>query len=113
MREPNDVVIVYTTSANPEYKGLMWRCAGCAQVHQIPTSGNGWEWNGSTTAPTLTPSILTHGDPNAEQPRCHSFVTNGVVRFLADCDHGLAGQSVRMLPEDADPFAKGQKEGLE
>jgi hypothetical protein len=59
-----------------------------------------WDWNGSTSAPTLTPSILKH----TPGKRCHSFVRNGVVEFLADCEHELAGQSVKMLQDHARPF---------
>lgn len=29
---------------------------------------------------------------------CHSFVRDGQIEFLADCTHGLAGQTVPLLP---------------
>jgi hypothetical protein len=28
------------------------------------------------------------------RPRCHSWVKNGEIQFLSDCDHALAGQTV-------------------
>jgi hypothetical protein len=67
----------------------------------IITSGNRretpcWTWNGSVDSPTLAPSILTRfdsGDPT-ESYVCHSFVTDGMVQFLSDCTHGLAGETV-------------------
>ena len=64
--------------------------------------------------PTLTPSILVNGVdwPTDEEhkrimagekvePRpvvCHSYVTDGRIRFLNDCTHALTGQTVD-LPE--------------
>ena len=29
---------------------------------------------------------------------CHSFVTDGLIQFLGDCTHALAGQTVDMPP---------------
>lgn len=96
---PSDVVTVVTGSESDPHSGaLMWRCPGCGEIHCCPVVGKkGWAWNGSTTRPTLAPSV--------RGPRCHSFVENGVVRFLADCEHDLRGQAIPMLPEHADPFA--------
>ena len=31
-------------------------------------------------------------------PRCHSFVTNGEIRFIGDCTHELAGKTVNLKP---------------
>lgn len=96
-------------------------CPGCKTTHTIPYGeglGPRWDWNGSATHPTLTPSILVrsghHSDRhqegnacwctyNAAHPdeedtfecaRCHSFVTNGSIQFLDDCSHALAGSTV-------------------
>jgi hypothetical protein len=57
-----------------------------------------WEWNGDTEKPTLRPSILT--DMGKESPRCHSFVTDGKIKFLGDCGHELKGQTVDLLEVD-------------
>lgn len=103
------VMIVAGRSGHPAYRKLLWRCAGCQDIHAIHAHSHGepidnepsWRWNGSMTAPTFEPSILKA--PGAG-PRCHSFVRDGVVQFLGDSDHALAGQSVRMVPENADPF---------
>ncbi len=37
-----------------------------------------WTWNGSTTAPTLRPSVLT----TAHDYRCHSWINDGAAQFL-------------------------------
>jgi Family of unknown function (DUF6527) len=66
-----------------------------------------WTWNGSIDAPTINPSILTNwqagdGDGNpAPDIVCHSFVNNGMVEFLPDCTHSLAGQTVPLLDVEA------------
>lgn len=101
---------------------IMFFCPGCKDHHTISikekADGKGWTWNGSVDKPTFTPSILTtnghfvsgfkKGDAcwctyNAEHPerpskfgcqRCHSFVTDGQIRFLSDCSHSLAGKTV-------------------
>lgn len=60
----------------------------------ITVGGSGWGWNGSLEAPTLNPSVLSRwegGDPFIKHV-CHSFVTDGMVNFLGDCTHELAGQ---------------------
>ena len=57
-----------------------------------------WEWNGSFDAPTFTPSILVTGERGKVPFACHSFVEGGNIRFLNDCTHSLAGQTVP-LPE--------------
>lgn len=38
-----------------------------------------WEWNGSHDAPTLTPSILVHGNPGWNDT-WHGFLTDGILR---------------------------------
>lgn len=85
---------------------LVWFwCPGC-NSHHTPrvraapgTDPNGkslWTWNNDEEKPTFSPSILVWGsNPDI---RCHSFVRDGQIQFLADCGHSLAGQTVP-LPE--------------
>lgn len=100
---------------------LHFWCPGCDGVHGIKISKDGkdgWTWNGDPNKPTFRPSVLVRrghfserwkkGDPcsctyNKEHPeaptrfgcmRCHSFVTDGRIQFLADCSHTLAGKTV-------------------
>lgn len=49
-----------------------------------------WTWNGSTDKPTLKPSVRTKG----HNYLCHSWINDGKVKFLDDCTHELAGQTV-------------------
>lgn len=77
-----------------------------------------WSWNGNVDTPTLKPSLLINGvhrlsDTDYDrimagckvkhQPfRCHTWITDGKVRFLPDTDHGLSGQTVGLLDVEDD-----------
>ena len=96
---------------------LLFWCPGCNEHHGVPVDGpRGWVWNGSTVRPTLSPSILVrftlagpdrvpsnqyHGPYPCETAEgvCHSFVREGMIEYLGDCTHALAGQTVE-LPDD-------------
>lgn len=84
-------------------------CPGCKELHVIHTErpnhcGAQWAFDGNVAAPTFGPSInISAHDPEGELPdeRCHYFLKGGVLQFLGDCTHALAGQSVPLpqLPE--------------
>jgi hypothetical protein len=90
------------TDKGVTYAALAFICPGCKELtkgsgmHILPVNTNkvlpSWEWNGSITAPTLGPSVLTRTHMGV----CHSFITDGVFMFLEDCEHSLAGQLVPM-----------------
>lgn len=90
-------------------------CPGCDGAHVV--SPDIWKWDGNVNAPTVTPSILirtghyidgkhpcwcdyNRGLKKApfECSVCHSFVEQGQIRFLGDCTHDLAGQTVPIPP---------------
>ncbi len=90
---------------------LMFRCPGCNELHGVAVGGGPgprWSWNGDAELPTFSPSILvTWNEPSDKEEEfddpamdrkmiCHSFVTDGVIRFLTDCTHALAGTSVEI-----------------
>lgn len=81
---------------------LSFKCPGCGFFHVIRVEGTGpgplWSWNGNIENPTITPSILATypwGDPPV-QKTCHSFITDGCIRFLLDSTHHLAGLTVQL-----------------
>lgn len=87
--------------------GLWFHCPGCGRGHRVMTKeyNDGptqWEWNGDLVKPTFSPSILTWWTEGEEKKdcRCHSFVTDGMIQFLSDCTHALAGQTVPLQPWD-------------
>lgn len=85
----------------------MFWCPGCDGAHQVNVfevenrQGPLWSYNGNPDAPTFSPSILVQGHMHGRPIVCHSFVTDGRVRFLTDCSHSLAGQTVD-LPDFED-----------
>lgn len=107
------MLIEKVTSGDGSHYGFSMWCPGCKDTHVIPTKRHerGWDWNGSETAPTFSPSLLVYGkraedDDQAAffgvavgdiiMPRCHSFIRDGRWEFLPDCEHDLAGQTVPM-----------------
>ncbi len=92
-------------------------CPGCKQVHGVQvnsTVGPNWGFNDNYDRPTLSPSVLVRGTKplteeqyqtvmrgervDVEKFVCHSWVEGGRIRYLDDCTHALAGQTVDMEP---------------
>lgn len=83
-----------------------FHCPGCNARHSIwprpltnPENGASWEFNGDVDRPTVSPSLLDvrqFTDPDRRGQVCHSFITDGQIRFLSDCTHTLAGQTVEI-----------------
>lgn len=93
-------------------------CPGCGQVHFLPIVPGphaSWAFSGDATYPTLSPSIaaqgmlaefgddgewtgkwILDGSGNTIPYVCHSFLRNGLLEFLSDCTHTLAGQTVEL-----------------
>lgn len=97
-------------------------CQGCEEVHMV---GPSWTFDGNMASPTFAPSVLVtsgHYAPGWKGPscwctyrvdhpdceficsRCHTFIRGGMVEFLSDCTHGLAGQTLP-LPDLPDHIA--------
>lgn len=68
----------------------LW-CPACDDAVRLTDA---WEFDGNLTHPTFAPSILT----TTATTRCHSYLTAGVWRYLDDCSHGYAGQSLPTVP---------------
>lgn len=68
----------------------LYNCPGCGYEHAFSPVVH--QFNGDVNNPTISPSLL---NTNPQKYRvCHSFVENGAIRFLNDCWHKLAGQTV-------------------
>jgi hypothetical protein len=84
--------------------GIIFQCPGCKGYHSLTIRVPGqqevhpsWIFNGDFEKPTLQPSILSRrwrSGENNPPDVCHSFVTDGRIRFLPDCTHELKGQTV-------------------
>ena len=96
------------------YNGeLAFMCPGCKEKHfindketRIPNlpQSHIWTFNNDFEKPTIRDSVLTRsydfnpstGKHDIEVNRCHSFITNGIIKFLPDCQHELTGQTVEL-----------------
>lgn len=87
---------------------LFW-CPGCNTAHRVQYgSGEGprWHWNMNAEKPTFSPSVKVSWKEPSDKPEefsdekkdvdkcCHSFVRDGMIEFLSDCTHSLAGKTV-------------------
>jgi hypothetical protein len=100
-------------------RGIHYWCQGCRSLHGVVIDGPGaWGFNGDYEKPTFTPSVLTTGnryeideagEADTSKPVrdgegalvklvCHTFITDGMVHFLGDCGHELAGQTLPLPP---------------
>lgn len=103
-----------------EHGTIAIACPGCGNSHYLniePSNGRPcWGFNHNFEAPTFTPSVLVRtgkyveGEKYKERlPRedwedyektstlCHSFITDGMIQFLTDSTHELAGQTVPLV----------------
>jgi hypothetical protein len=90
-----DVATVYKQP--PDEKMVRYYCAGCKCDHVVRVEGARtprWTWNGSLEKPSFMPSVLYTAGGNI----CHTYITDGNVRFLPGCTHELAGQTVPLEP---------------
>jgi len=80
-------------------------CPGCKRGHAFYTSANDspngavWVFNGDSNEPTFSPSMhITTTDQTTGKKKtlCHSFVRDGLIEFLSDSTHELAGQTVEL-----------------
>ena len=80
-----------------------FNCPGCKYKHgfyvdRAGHTGAKWDFNGDIEKPTVSPSILMTTTYAGAPHICHSFITNGMIQFLGDCTHAMAGLTVE-LPE--------------
>ena len=90
----------------PKVKGLqnakgyyLFECPGCKCSHCIninPEYGCVWDFNKDMDKPTVSPSLLVHWKDTKGKHVCHSFIKNGMIQFLSDCTHELAGKTIEL-----------------
>ena len=89
-----------------DYHYILFWCPGCEEHHGIPIHMDYyekntitqdtkpvWQYNENPDCPTVNPSLVIMGGGKIE---CHLFIENGKIRYLTDCTHKLAGQTVDM-----------------
>lgn len=106
----------------PGHEEYLFMCPGCKSEHRFivkwgGTSGRdrpSWTFNGDMDKPTFNPSLLMQWQdfPTDEEHArimagekvpmkkhiCHLFVRGGLIEFLSDSTHELAGKIVE-IPE--------------
>lgn len=90
---PDLNVILPITNSKGKY---IFYCPGCKVNHLIsttPKSGTYHTLTGTLAKPTVRASVLALG-----VYRCHAYITEGVIEYLNDCTHHLAGKNVTMEP---------------
>lgn len=103
-------------------RSMLFECPGCGCLHIVHVSSSGrpvWTFNDDVDKPTISPSLLVRWDQwfpaitdegvrekiksgeivQEKKARvCHSFIKDGMIQFLEDCTHRLAGTTVE-IPE--------------
>lgn len=93
-------------SKNERVPGVyVYWCEGCECCHAIytinpNTLGAMWSFNGNMEKPTIQPSVLVRWNKKDVPQVCHTFITDGMVNYLGDCTHRLAGQTIPMISLD-------------
>lgn len=83
-------------------------CAGCTTHHRFTTKyAKGevacneregrksplWTFSGTLELPTFSPSLV-YPDSDGKGTRCHLLLKAGIIEYLSDSTHQLAGQKV-------------------
>lgn len=68
---------------------LTFWCPACKNIHSVNST---WEFNGDLEKPTIKPSVRVTGGEFGIV--CHSYVTDGEIKYLDDSTHDMAGQTV-------------------
>lgn len=116
------VAVAKYCEGGPGEQLLRFMCPGCKEHHVVRVSAADrpcWGFNHNMEKPTLTPSVLVRSGhyvtkdtpggcycdwpdkdefPEMKCRICHSFVTDGMIQFLSDSTHELAGQTVALPP---------------
>jgi len=80
-----------------------FHCPACGFSHWFKIGGQpSWTWNEDFNKPTIKPSIKAYGGVKGGEGYfvCHSFVTDGRIKYLNDCTHDKAGQTLDLIDID-------------
>lgn len=91
--------LLHHPSARPGEPDYSFFCPGCECDHGVwvkPWHGPTWSFNGDMNAPTFTPSLMVKIPSSNGMDVCHSFITDGKIKYLSDCTHRLRGKTIEM-----------------
>lgn len=69
----------------------LFYCPGCERYHAVYRDSHNIE--DLAGLPSVFPDLLIDFPGH----RCHLFIQNGLLAYLDDCDHHLAGMTVEMV----------------
>ena len=72
---------------------LVFHCLGCDMIHVVDER---WTFNNDFNKPTISPSLKVSYPYNDEEHICHSFIRDGIMQYLSDCTHHLAGKTIEI-----------------
>lgn len=75
----------------PDRKGFFGSNILPVQLKGTRAGTGNWTWNGDCEKPTLKPSLVL---AIGSDTKCHTWITDGKVQFLADSTHELSGTTV-------------------
>lgn len=92
--------IITPQPEHPSRSHIMFFCPGCKCGHSVYASLDNseekgfsrWTWNGDREKPSIFPSVVVLKPGQ----KCHTFIRDGEIKFLADCEHELAGQTLKL-----------------
>ncbi len=72
-------------------------CPACQRMHglRLEPHPQAWNFNEDYDKPTFSPSLLVKVY-TPEEIICHSFIKDGMIQFLSDCTHNMAGKTVEL-----------------
>ncbi len=95
-----------------ENGNIVFRCPACEHLHVLDKR---WDFNGDINSPTFKPSILVRTGiyvPDNDWKKhvavedwqtyqetsvqCHSYVTNGLIKFEPDSSHSMKGETIEL-----------------
>jgi hypothetical protein len=103
--------ILHKCSSDSTFEYIFF-CEGCGNCHGFRTATwpqptgmteqeiewfkSKWNFNDDNKKPTISPSLLIHdiNEKGEQFVKCHSFITDGKIQYLGDCNHKLAGQTI-------------------
>ena len=92
--------VIHVPAENQNDHRVWFHCPGCDKLHAF--SPYQWQFfNWDMEKPTVRESILVRYSDSKGPIVCHSYITDGTIRFEGDCTHSLVGQSVE-LPDLTD-----------
>lgn len=98
------MIVKEVNSASGGHYAWAIHCPGCKFFHLFDAR---WTFNGNMEKPTFTPSMNATKDwpkwhPEEGKPKeiCHSYVTDGQIKFLDDCTHASKGLTLDLLEID-------------